>query len=120
MHTSGSLGQYSWNQRGPSPFSFATSSRTNDDTVDSAMPMPSSCRHPCGRRSASGCTIDCTPIGEVITGALSSLPSTVVVRSRWVEPVSMRGTMRHRSNASRFARAVAPEPAEPATYQNGL
>ena len=32
----------------------------------------------------------------------------------------MRGTMRHRSNASRFARAVPPEPADPATYQNGL
>ena len=40
-----------------------------DETVDSAMPMPSSAATRATARSASGCTIDCTPIGAVITGA---------------------------------------------------
>jgi hypothetical protein len=83
------------------------------------MPIPSSCVTRAAASSASGCTIDCTPIGEVITGAASCWPSTVVVRSRSVAPASMRGTMRQRSKASRLARAVAPVDAAPATYRNG-
>lgn len=63
--------------------------------------------------------IPCTPTGAVITGAGMLAPSTVVCALRFVAPVSIRGTMRQWSNASRLARAVAPDPAEPAAYQNG-
>ena len=61
----------------------------------------------------------CTPTGAVSTGAGIARPRTVAWGERAVAPVSMRGTIRQWSKASRFARCVAPEPAAPAAYQNG-
>jgi hypothetical protein len=87
--------------------------------VDRIIGSPSSAAARATASSPSGCTIDWTPTGAVITGAGIGVPRTVVDRSRDVAPVSIRGTIRVRSNASRFARAVAPDPAAPATYQNG-
>jgi hypothetical protein len=65
--------------------------------------------------SASGWTIDCTPTGASISGAGIAVPSTVVLRSRAETSRSIRGTIRRRSNASRFARIVCSAPAPPAT-----
>jgi hypothetical protein len=61
--------------------------------------------------SPSGWARVWTPIGAMSTGAGMAVPSTVHERSRSTSPRIMRGTMRQRSNASRFARAVAPCPA---------
>jgi hypothetical protein len=117
--TASSLGQYSWYQRGPSPLAAATSSMVYDDAVESTIGRPRAAAARAVASSPSGCTIDCTPTGATMTGAGIAVPSTVVPRSRTVASRSMRGTMRQRSNASRLARAVAPTPALPATYQKG-
>ena len=53
--------------------------------------------------SPSGWTIVWTPIGASRTGAGISVPSTVAPRSRSVTSRSIRGTIRQRRNASRFA-----------------
>ncbi len=114
-HTSGSFGQYSWNQRGPGPDAAATSSMLVEEAVDITIGSPSPAAAFAVARSASGCTIDCTPTGASTTGAGSVSPSTVVDSSRSVASVSMRGTIAQRSNASRLALLVAPDPAPPAT-----
>jgi len=118
-HTSSSFGQYSWNQRGPSPLAAAISSIEYEAAVDMIIGTPRSAATRAVASSPSGCTIDWTPIGASSTGAGISVPSTVVARERFVASRSMRGTRRHLSNAARLARAVAPELAAPATYQNG-
>ena len=64
--------------------------------------------------SPSSWAIESTPIGASRNGAGDCVPSTSTERSRWVLPVSMRGLMRRRSKASRFARIVASLPAPPA------
>ena len=69
--------------------------------------------------SPSGCRIVCTPTGASITGAGISVPRTVVRRSRRDTSRSMRGTIRQRRNASRFARIVSPLPAPPQTKSRG-
>src|SRR5215471_3229942 len=99
-HTSSSFGQYSWNQRGPSPLAAAISSIEYEAAVDMIIGTPRSAAARAVASSPSGCTIDWTPIGASSTGAGISVPSTVVARER-------------------FVRAVAPELAAPATYQNG-
>ena len=114
-NTSASLGQYSWNQRTPSPFAAATSSSVWDDSVDKIIGTPSSPAARARASSPSGCRMPCAATGAVTTGAGRRGPSTLVPVVRSVAPVSIRGTMRHRSKAARFARAVAPDPAEPAT-----
>ena len=45
-------------------------------------------------------------------------PNSSTLVSRSATSRSIRGTIRHRSNAVRFARMVAPVPAPPATYAN--
>ena len=65
--------------------------------------------------SASGCTIDCTPTGASISGAGIAVPSTVVAGRAAETSRSIRGTIRQRSNASRFACIVRSAPAPPAT-----
>ena len=58
--------------------------------------------------SASGWTIDSTPIGASSTGAGIAVPSRVVLWSRLAGvPRSIRGTSRQRSNACRLASAVS-------------
>ena len=64
--------------------------------------------------SPSACAIESTPIGARRNGAGDCVPSTSTERSRCVLPVSIRGLMRRRSKASRFARIVASPPAPPA------
>ncbi len=64
--------------------------------------------------SPSSCAIESTPIGARKNGAGERVPSTSTEMSRSVFPRSMRGRSRRRSNASRFARIVASEPAPPA------
>jgi hypothetical protein len=65
--------------------------------------------------SPSGWTIERTPIGASSTGAGIGVPSTVTDRSVVDTSRSIRGTMRQASKATRFARAVDSDPAEPAT-----
>ena len=65
--------------------------------------------------SPSGCAIASTPTGASRNGTVSSVPSTVVPKDGVLTSVSIRGTIRHRRNASRFSLAVSPAPAEPAT-----
>ena len=64
--------------------------------------------------SPSGCMIDWTPTGASPTGAGAGVPSTVVDRSRAETSRSIRGTIRHRRNASTLARIVSSVPAPPA------
>ena len=114
-----SFGQYSWNHLVPSPLASATASIGCEETVDRIIGSPSSAATRATASSPSGCMMPCTPTGAVSTGAGIFVPSTVAVRSRSVAPVSIRGTIRQSSNASRLARYVAPDPAAPAAYQNG-
>jgi hypothetical protein len=118
-HTSSSLGQYSWNQRGPSPLAAPISSIEYEAAVDMIIGTPRSAAARAVASSPSGCRIDWTPMGANSTGAGIGVPSTLVASERFVASRSIRGTSRHRSNAARLARAVAPEPAAPSTYQNG-
>ncbi len=57
-HTSGSLGQYNWNQRGPFPDASATSSMLVDDAVDITNGSPRPAAALALARSASLCTMD--------------------------------------------------------------
>jgi hypothetical protein len=113
--TASSVGQYSWNQRGPSPDASATSSMLCEDAVDSTIGSPSPAAARATPGSASACRIDSTPIGASSSGAGIAVPSTVVDQSRAVVSRSIRGTNPYRSNAARLARIVAPCPAPPAT-----
>ena len=65
--------------------------------------------------SPSGWAMVWTPTGASSTGAGIAVPATLVDTSRSATSRSMRGTIAHRSNARRLARAVAPLPALPAT-----
>ncbi len=65
--------------------------------------------------SPSGSSIDCNPIGASATGAGIRVLSTVTARSRAETSRSIRGTIRQRRNASRFARTVVSRPAPPRT-----
>ena len=115
VQSSRSFGQYSWYHRGTSPIASATASIDRDDAVDSTIGTPSDAAPSAVATSASGCTIDCTPTGASSTGAGSARPNRSVVRSRVSTPRSIRGTIRHRRNASPFSRTVSSEPAPPAT-----
>ena len=64
--------------------------------------------------SASSCAIESTPTGARKNGAAERMPSTSTEMSQTALPASIRGRMRQRSNASRFARTVASDPAPPA------
>ncbi len=86
-----------------------------DAAVDSTIGTPSSAAARAVASSPSGWTIDCTPMGASSSGAGIAVPSTVVDQSRTVVSRNIRGTRPYRSNAARFARIVAPEPAPPAT-----
>jgi hypothetical protein len=68
--------------------------------------------------SPSGCRMPCTPTGATSTGAVNDAPKTFVEIERFVASRSMRGTMRQRLSALRFAASVEHVPAEPKVYRN--
>lgn len=113
--TSGSFGQYSWNQRSASPIASATCSIGVLDAEDSTNGTPRAAAARAAAGSASGCISDSTPTGASASGAGSARPSTSTDRSRSCTSRSMRGTIRRRARAARLARAVLPSPALPAT-----
>ena len=76
---------------------------------------PSAAAARAATNSPSGWTIPSRPIGARATGAGIAVPSTVTAMSGAETSRSRRGTIRHASNAARFARAVASDPADPAT-----
>jgi hypothetical protein len=57
-------------------------------------------------------------MGAIRNGDGSVRPNRSTPVSRSATSRSIRGTIRPRSNAARFARMVAPVPAPPATYAN--
>ena len=76
--------------------------------------MPSAAAARVTAHSASGCTWPSNPTGAVSAGAVIGVPSTVVERSRSMTVRSMRGTIRQRAKASRFAATVRSLDAPPA------
>ena len=117
--TSRSFGQYSWNQRSPSPIASATCSIGVLDAEDRTYGTPRAAAARAAAGSASGCMIDRTPTGASASGAGRVRPSTSTERSRSCTSRSIRGTIRRRSRAARLAFAVLPVPALPATYPAG-
>ena len=77
--------------------------------------MPSAAVASATASSAPGRMIESAPIGAVRTGADRAVPSSSVARSRSTTSRSIRGSIRQRSNAATFARAVDSPPALPAT-----
>jgi hypothetical protein len=84
-----------------------------DDAVLATNGTPSDAAARAEASSPSGWRIDCTPTGAIITGAGISVPSISRERSRSETSSSIRGTMRQRRNAARFARIVSSVPAPP-------
>ena len=97
------------------PSSAATSSSEVDAALERIIGTPVAFEARATPSSASGWTIESTPTGASRNGAGERRPSTSTESSRSAFPVSIRGRSRRRSNASRFARIVASEPAPPAT-----
>ena len=116
--TSRSRGQYSWYQRRPAPFAAATSSIVNEETPLRIRGTPVAAAARATASSPSAWRMPWTPIGASSTGAARRAPSMSTDRSRCSTSTSMRGTIRQRRKASRFARIVSSEPAPPATYPN--
>ncbi len=112
--TARSFGQYSWNQRWPSPLASATSSIAVQDAVLSTMGTPQAAAALATATSPPGCAMPSTPTGASSNGTARSAPSTVLAYDGLLTSVSIRGTIRQRRNASRFSRAVSPDPALPA------
>src|SRR5215468_5934120 len=98
-----SLGQYSWNQRCPSPLAAATSSIVHDAAVDKIIGTPAAAAALATATSPSGWASLSTPTGPSMIGAASSAPSTVLANDAVLTSVSIRGTIRHRRNAAAFS-----------------